>query len=81
MNDAGDGPEPFDTSCQGMGDLILRRADVVAPLPSISGAARSGCDVPVNPCASGLENWAMTNPLLAAGLALAGAFILFGGKR
>jgi hypothetical protein len=80
-----DGPEPYDTSCQqgggGMGDLILRRADVVAPLPSMSGTARAGCDVPVNPCDSGLMNWAQENPLLAAGLAVAGAFVLFGGKR
>ncbi len=83
LND--DGPEPYDTSCQqgggGMGDLILRRGDVVAALPSMSGTARSGCDVPVNLCTSGLASWARENPLLAAGLALAGAFVLFGGNR
>ncbi len=81
MND--DGPEPYDTSCQqgggGMGDLILRRADVVAPMPSMSGTARSGCDVPVNLCESGFLAMVNRNPLAFAGLALVGAFVLFGG--
>ncbi len=76
-----DSPPPYDTSCTGMGDLILRRADVVAPLPSITGTARSGCPVSADPCASGLESWIRGNPMLAAGLALAGAFLLAGGVR
>lgn len=56
-----DDPVPYDTSCAGMaglgadGDLILRRADVVAPLPSITGTARSGCSEPVDPCETAVE--------------------------
>jgi hypothetical protein len=84
MDDGGAAqPIPYDSSCAGggIGDLILRRADVVAQLPSITGTARSGCPVLADPCASGLESWVRSNPLLAAGLALAGAFILVGGGR
>lgn len=75
-----DGPEPYNTDC-GMGDLILRRSDVVAPLPSIVGTARSGCDAPVNLCGSEFESWIKDNPWLAAGLAAGAAILLFGGKK
>ncbi len=72
-------PVPFDTSC-GMGDLILRRSDVVAQLPSITGTARAGCD-PINPCETEIESWIKDNPWLAAGLAAGAAILLFGGPK
>lgn len=83
MDDAGDAgqPAPYDTSCAGMGDLVLRRSDVVAPLPSITGTARAGCDAPVNPCESPIETWAKQNPWLAGGIALVAGFALFGGRK
>lgn len=80
-----DQPAPFPTDasdCGGLGDLVLRRSDVVAPLPSITGTARSGCMVPVNPCdPANVAEWVSLHPCLAAGIALlAGVAILGGGK-
>jgi hypothetical protein len=72
-------PEPFQTSC-GMGDLTLLRSDVVAPMPSITSAARAGC-TQVSNCPGDLGTWISSNPWLAAGLALVGGFVLFGGGR
>jgi len=75
-----DGPAPVETSC-GMGDLTLLRSDVVAPMPSITSAARSGC-VPVSNCPTiDIASWVQENPWLAAGIALVGGFVLFGGGR
>jgi len=77
--DGFDGPVPVETSC-GMGDLTLLRSDVVAPMPSITSAARQGC-VEVSNCPGGIASWISSNPWLAAGLALVGGFVLFGGRR
>jgi hypothetical protein len=74
-----DGPEPYDTSC-GMGDLVLLRSDVVAPMPSITSTARQGCKEVVS-CPNDIVSWISSNPWLAAGLALVGGFVLFGGGR
>jgi hypothetical protein len=74
-----DGPVPVETSC-GIGDLTLLRSDVVAPMPSITDSARYPC-VQQNSCPSDIATWVQTNPWLAAGLALAAGFILFGGGR
>lgn len=72
-------PVPVQTSC-GMGDVVLLRSDVVAPMPSITTAARLGCTQPTT-CPSDLASWIQNNPMLAAGIALVGGFILFGGGR
>lgn len=72
-------PIPYETGC-GMGDLVLLRSDVVAPMPSITSTARAGC-VEVKNCPNDLVSWVQSNPWLAAGLALVGGFVLFGGGR
>jgi hypothetical protein len=65
--------------------LFLRRADVVAPMPSmtensLAANGGAGCEMPQF-CASDVTTWIQNNPLLAAGLALVGAWALFGKKR
>lgn len=75
----GSDPVPYQTGC-GMGDLVLLRSDVVAAMPSITDTARAGC-VEVSNCPAGLGGWIQSNPLLAAGLALAGGYLFFGGRR
>jgi len=72
-------PTPYDTSC-GMGDLVLLREDVIAPMPSITNTARTGCFVQPQ-CPSALAGWIQNNPWLAVGLAAVGGYLLFGGKR
>lgn len=72
-------PVPYETGC-GMGDLVLLRSDVVAPMPSITSTAREGCQL-VSNCPASLGSWIQNNPWLAAGIAVVGGFILFGGGR
>ncbi len=72
-------PVPYDTSC-GMGDLTLLREDVVAPMPSITTTARSGC-IAAPQCPSALTSWVEQNPWLAVALGALGGYILFGGKK
>jgi hypothetical protein len=72
-------PTPTDTSC-GIGDLVLLRSDVVAPMPSITSTARQGCET-VSTCPSGIAGWIENNPWLAVGIAVLGGMLLFGGKR
>jgi hypothetical protein len=74
-------PPPTSTGCSGIGDLVLTRADVVAPMPSIAGAARSGCQRIANPCAGEFGSWVEDNPWLAALILVVGAVALFGGGR
>lgn len=76
-----DDPVPVETEC-GMGDLTLLRSQVVAPMPSITSTARTGCQIE-SPCPNGLETWVQSNPWLAAGIALAVGYVLFsnGGRR
>lgn len=72
-------PVPYETGC-GMGDLVLLRSDVVAPMPSITSTARSGCQE-VSNCPGDVASWVKSNPWFAAGIALLGGFVLFGGGR
>ena len=60
---------------------VLLRSDVVASMPSITGTARRGCEAVVSNCPSPLGTWMENNPWMAAALALAGGYLLFGGKR
>jgi hypothetical protein len=60
---------------------VLLRSDLVAPMPSITGTARRGCEAVVSNCPSDLGSWIESNPWMAAGLALAAGYVLFGGKR
>jgi hypothetical protein len=64
------------------GSPVLLRSDVVAPMPSITSSAREGCEKVVQSgCGSGdLGGWIESNPWLAAGLALAAGYVLFGGR-
>jgi hypothetical protein len=78
---AGEAPELVRTGCSGIGDLVLRRADVVAPLPSITGAARSNCEPVTNLCGGDVGSWIEDNPWLAALIVAIGAVALFGGAR
>jgi len=73
------GPDPVQTSC-GMGDWTLLRSDVVAPMPSITSTARTGCQQ-VSGCPSPIAAWIENNPWLAVGLAAVGGYLLFGGKK
>ena len=64
--------------------LVLTRAQLIAPMPSITATARASCPQAVNACPSELDSLIDQNPLLAIGLAAAaGAFLwaMFGGKR
>lgn len=79
-SDAGYYPSPS-ASCAGIGDLYLRRADVLAPLPSIVQTANGGCGAVLPSCPNEVTNWIANNPLLAAALAFGGAWLLFGRKR
>ena len=72
-------PTPYNTSC-GIGDLVLLREDVVAPMPSITTTARSGC-IAAPSCSGDIGSWISSNPWLAAGIGLVGALLLFGSKR
>ncbi len=60
---------------------VLLRSDVVAPMPSITGTARRGCEAVVSNCPSALGTWLESNPWMAIGLALAGGYLLFGGRK
>jgi hypothetical protein len=88
---------PVETSggC-GMGDLVLTRDDVVAPMPSITDTARADCkqvgDAPppvaesVATTVAAVGSWMEDNPWLAALLALTAAALLFsngdsGGRK
>ena len=76
----GAGPEPVETGC-GMGDLTLLRSDVVAPMPSITSTARTGC-VPVTNCPEGIAGWVQSNPWLAALLAMGAVLVIgMGGRK
>ena len=72
-------PVPYETGC-GMGDLVLLRSDVVAPMPSITTTARQGC-TEVSNCPGDLTTWVQSNPWLAAALALGAGFLIFGGGK
>jgi hypothetical protein len=86
--DGFDEPVPYDTS-SGMGDLVLLRQDVVAPMPSITSTARSGCSQASGSSESFLDalssgdigSWMQGNPWLVAAIAAGVTFLLFGGKR
>jgi hypothetical protein len=60
---------------------VLLRSDVVAPMPSITSTARSGCKAVVSDCPSGLSSFIESNPWLAIGLAVVAGAVLFGGKK
>ena len=76
-------PKPARTSCgvSGLGDVVLTRDQVVAPMPSITETARKGCQGFLDPCVTGFESWIREHPFLAAGIALFGVAALFGGKK
>jgi hypothetical protein len=66
------------------GSPVLLRSDVVAPMPSITSTAREGCEKVVQSGCGGLAgvaDWIESNPWLAAGLAVVGGYLLFGGGR
>lgn len=80
--------QPIDTSC-GMGDLVLTRSDVVAPMPSITDTARGCSGSFTDPCSAGgavasaaasIASWADDNPGWALALAVAAAVLIFGGN-
>jgi len=77
----GEAPTPQPSGCSGLGDMVLTRGDVVAPLPSITGAARAGCEEVANICGSDVGSWIEDNPWLAALILLVGAVALFGGRK
>jgi hypothetical protein len=61
---------------------VLLRSDVVAPMPSITSTARSGCTRSITDvCPSGLASFVESNPWLALGLAVVAGAMLFGGKK
>lgn len=64
----------------GVGDLYLRRDDVVAPMPSMTGMAAEGCTVPQQVCQGGLTGFVAEHPWVALGVLLGGAFLLWGKK-
>lgn len=68
-------------ACQGAQNLVLLRSDVVAPMPSITSVARSGCKQQIDTCPSALASWVQSNPWLALGLAVIASAALFGGKK
>jgi hypothetical protein len=76
-------PRPSRAGCSGLGaaQFVLRRSDVVAPLPSISDTARDLCDQPVDPCAGELGGFIEEHPWIAALIVVVGAVALFGGNR
>jgi hypothetical protein len=60
---------------------VLLRSDVVAPMPSITTAARSGCKAPVSDCSSGISSFVESNPWIALALAFGVGAVLFGGGK
>jgi hypothetical protein len=79
-----DGPMPsaVEATCGGMGDLFLRRSDVVAPLPSmVESSLTAGCGAVLPTCPNDVTSWISANPILTAALAVAGAWFLFELKR
>jgi hypothetical protein len=61
---------------------VLLRSDVVAPMPSITSTARSGCkQSAADTCPSALTSWVESNPWVALGLAIAAGAVLFGGRK
>lgn len=62
-------------------DLVLLRSDVVAPMPSITTTARSGCKAPVSDCPSALASLVESNPWIALALAFGVGAVLFGGRK
>jgi hypothetical protein len=62
--------------------LVLLRSDVVAPMPSITSTARSGCKQSIaDTCPSALSSWVQSNPWIALGLAVVAGAVLFGGRK
>jgi hypothetical protein len=88
--DANGQPIPVPTSC-GMGaildgangpSLILLRSDVVAPMPSITTTARTGCQQSLaDTCPSAVASWVQSNPWITLALAVGLGAILFGDKK
>ncbi len=84
--DANGQPIPTPTGCSGLGavgdTLVLLRSDVVAPMPSITTTARTGCTRPITDlCPSGIASFVQSNPWLALAFAIAAGALLFGGKK
>jgi hypothetical protein len=88
--DASGQPLPSPTNC-GMGaildgangpSLVLLRSDVVAPMPSITTTARTGCSQSLaDTCPSAVASWVQSNPWIALALAVGLGAVLFGGKK
>jgi hypothetical protein len=67
--------------CTSGPSLVLLRSDVVAPMPSITTTARSGCKSEVSDCPSALASFVESNPWLAIAAAVVVGAVIFGSGK